>query len=176
MFCLWGMSAHYWVWCQGTIAEEWSELPSENFYRQSERGRLPLTFGSVANHFPLVPEVAFSQTQAKLCEDAGSWIFRQLNVKRKAFCLWDEEIEDWKIIAGVPQEIPGTCSCCAGLEVAGWWQQVGRWNGKKNKNKKKLTKKKPWASFPQETKVESCFAGKETSQQKITVNWKTSYF
>lgn len=137
MFCLWGMSAHYWVWCQGTIAEEWSELPSENFYRQSERGRLPLTFGSVANHFPLVPEVAFSQTQAKLCEDAGSWIFRQLNVKRKAFCLWDEEIEDWKIIAGVPQEIPGTCSCCAGLEVAGWWQQVGRWNGKKNKNKKK---------------------------------------
>lgn len=50
---------------------------------------------------------------------------------RTSFCLWEEEIEGWEIIARLPQEIPGTCSFWAGFRVAARWKQARGGNGKK---------------------------------------------
>lgn len=60
--------------------------------------------------------------------------------------LWAEEIE--RLLLGFHGKfLVHTVGRCAGLRVAGWWQQQA----------KERVEGENWGSFPQETKVASCF-------------------
>lgn len=181
VFCLLGTSSHYWVWCHHSIAvARWKSdqhLSLRSFPPQPLMHRTPphlhlhtaaqfchksLFLQRVITSFVLTAPVALPLTWPFFLD---SWIFRKW---MSCLCLWEEEIKDFKIIAWLPQEIPGAYSWCAGLRVVGGDGRLElEWATAKTKLN--FLKKLKWLhALP-------LFAGRETRRKRTATNWKTSY-
>lgn len=65
----WGMSSHYWVWCDCTITEEWSALDSEKFSTTAAGGQDSPSASCCSPVLSQIPLPFLQRLYHKLCPD-----------------------------------------------------------------------------------------------------------